>query len=162
MLIQHKLTPFIWLQSGADAAVEHYLKVFRGNGKVTHTQRWGEGAPAPAGSVMAVSFELAGQPLVAFNGGPHLKLTEAFSLVVACEDQAEIDHLWEQLPAGGGAHSQCGWLKDAWGLAWQVVPKAFFEMIRDPDSTRTQRALQAVWSMQKLDLAAIQRAYDGN
>ena len=111
---------------------------------------------------MAVNFELAGLPLVAFNGGPHFKLNESFSLIVACEDQAEIDRLWEELPAGGGAYSQCGWLKDAWGLSWQVVPKAFFEMISDADPARVQRVFEAVWSMQKLDLAALQKAYDGN
>lgn len=160
MLIQHKLTPFLWLQSGADAAVEHYLKAFDGNGRITHVNRWGEGAPGPAGSVMTVSFELAGLPLVAFNGGPHLQLTDAFSLVVSCEDQAEIDRLWEQLPAGGGTHSQCGWLRDAWGLAWQVLPAAFFAMLRDPDPARVQRMFQALWGMTKIDLAALQRAYD--
>jgi predicted 3-demethylubiquinone-9 3-methyltransferase (glyoxalase superfamily) len=99
--------------------------------------------------------------MTAFNGGPHFKLNEAFSLMVACEDQAEIDHLWEQLPAGGGKPLECGWVKDAWGLSWQVIPAAWFDMIRDADPARVQRVFQAIWRMQKIDLAALKRAYDG-
>lgn len=162
MQIQHKLTPFIWYQSGAEDAVAHYLKVFgAGQGRVTHTQRWGENAPGAAGTVMLVGFELLGLPLTAFNGGPHFKLNEAFSLTVACDDQAEVDRLWEALPAHGGQPIECGWVRDAWGLSWQIIPAAFFEMIQDPDPGRVQRVFQAVWRMQKLDIAALRRAYDG-
>jgi predicted 3-demethylubiquinone-9 3-methyltransferase (glyoxalase superfamily) len=160
MQIQHKLTPFIWYQRGAEDAVAHYLKVF-GTGHVKHTQRWGEDSPGEAGTVMVVEFELHGLPLVAFNGGTHFKLNESFSITVACEDQAEIDRLWEQLPAGGGQHSECSWLKDAWGLSWQILPAAWFDMVRDPDPARVQRVFQAIWRMQKIDLAALRRAYDG-
>jgi predicted 3-demethylubiquinone-9 3-methyltransferase (glyoxalase superfamily) len=160
MQIQQKLTPFIWYEKGAEDAVAHYLKVF-GSGQVLHTQRWGENAPGAAGSVMVVQFELLGQQLTAFNGGPHFKLTEAFSLMVGCEDQAEIDHLWEQLPAAGGKFKSCGWVEDAWGLSWQIIPAAWHDMIRDPDPARVERVFQAIWQMEKIDLAALQKAYEG-
>jgi predicted 3-demethylubiquinone-9 3-methyltransferase (glyoxalase superfamily) len=159
MNIHAKLSPFLWYSSGAEDAVAHYLQVF-GSGRIKHTQRWGENAPGAAGTVMLVDFELLGLPLLAFNGGTHFKLNEAVSLVVACEDQAEIDRLWEQLPGPGGSHQACGWLKDAWGLSWQLVPKPWFEMIRDPDSARVQRVFQAIWAMTKPDLAALHRAYE--
>ncbi|RZL34920.1 MAG: VOC family protein [Rubrivivax sp.] len=161
MKIQQKITPFIWYQKGAEDAVAHYLKVF-GSGEVTHTQRWGENSPGEAGSVMVVQFELLGQQMTAFNGGPHFKLNEAFSLTVACEDQAEIDKFWEQLQAGGGKPKSCGWVEDAWGLSWQIIPAAWFDMIRDPDPARVQRVFQALWAMEKIDLAALKQAYDGN
>lgn len=161
MQIQHKLTPFVWYERGAEDAVAHYLKVL-GHGRVTHTQHWGENAPGPAGTVMLVQFELQGLAMTAFNGGPHFKLNEAFSLSVACEDQAEIDHLWEQLPAAGGQQLECGWVRDAWGLCWQIIPRVWYDMIRNPDPARVQRLFQAVWRMKKLDIAALQQAYDGN
>jgi predicted 3-demethylubiquinone-9 3-methyltransferase (glyoxalase superfamily) len=160
MKIQQKITPFIWYDKGAEDAVAHYLKVF-GRGEVTHTQRWGENSPGEAGTVMVVQFELLGQQMTAFNGGPHFKLTEAFSLMVACDDQAEIDHLWTQLQAGGGKPKACGWVEDAWGLSWQIIPAAWFDMIRDPDAARVQRVFQAIWQMEKIDLATLRRAYDG-
>ncbi|PTT93301.1 hypothetical protein DBR42_00205 [Pelomonas sp. HMWF004] len=102
---------------------------------------------------------MLGQHMTAFNGGPHFKLNEAFSLMVACQDQAEIDHLWEQLPAGGGKLKSCGWVEDAWGLSWQIIPADWYAMIRDPDAARVQRVFQAIWQMEKIDLAALQRAY---
>ncbi len=160
MKIHQKLTPFIWFERGAEDAVAHYLKVF-GQGRVVHTQRWGENAPGAAGTVMVVQFELLGQQMTAFNGGPHFKLTEAFSLMVACEDQTEIDHLWTQLQANGGKPKSCGWVEDAWGLSWQVIPKAWFDMIRDPDPARVERVFQAIWAMEKIDLAALEKAYAG-
>lgn len=160
MKIQQKITPFIWYEKGAEDAVAHYLKVF-GSGQVTHTQRWGENSPGVAGSVMVVQFELLGQLMTAFNGGPHFKLTEAFSLMVDCEDQAEIDRLWAELPAGGGRAKACGWVEDAWGLSWQIIPKDWFDMIRDPDPARVQRVFQAIWQMEKIDLPALKKAYDG-
>lgn len=162
MEMLNKLTPFIWYQKGAEDAVAHYLRVFGpGSGRVLHTQHWGENAPGPAGTVMLQHVELLGMQMTAFNGGPHFKLSEAFSLTVACEDQAEIDHLWEQLPAGGGTALACGWVRDVWGLSWQVIPQAWFRMVNDPDAARVQRVFQAVWGMQKIDVAALQRAYDG-
>jgi predicted 3-demethylubiquinone-9 3-methyltransferase (glyoxalase superfamily) len=162
MQIRHQLAPFIWYQNGAEDAVAHYLKVFGADhGRVTHTQHWGENSPGAAGTVMLLTFELLGLQMTAFNGGPHFKLNEAFSLMVAAADQSEIDHLWEQLPAGGGSPQACGWVKDAWGLSWQIIPAAWFDMIRDPDPARVQRVFQAIWTMQKIDLAALQRAYTG-
>ncbi len=162
MQIQRKLMPFIWYQHGAEHAVAHYLKVFGdGRGRVEHTQRWGENSPGEAGSVMLVQFELLGLQMSAFNGGTHFKLNEAFSLTVACDDQTEIDHLWDHLPDGGGRPKACGWVEDAWGLSWQIIPMAWFDMIRDPDAARVQRVFQAVWRMQKIDLATLRRAYDG-
>lgn len=162
MQIRHQLAPFIWYQKGAEDAVAHYLKVFGANqGRVTHMQRWGENSPGAAGTVMLLNFELLGLQMTAFNGGPHFKLNEAFSLMVAAADQAEIDHLWEHLPAGGGTPQACGWVKDAWGLSWQIIPAAWFDMIRDPDPARVQRVFQAIWTMQKIDLASLRRAYAG-
>jgi predicted 3-demethylubiquinone-9 3-methyltransferase (glyoxalase superfamily) len=162
MQIQDKLTPFIWYQRGAEDAVAHYLKVFGADkGRVLQTQRWGENAPGEAGTVMIVQFDLLGLQMTAFNGGPDFKLNEAFSLTVACDDQAEVDRLWEQLPAGGGHEKACGWVEDAWGLSWQIIPRAWFDMIRDPDPARVQRVFQAVWQMQKLDIDALKSAYEG-
>jgi predicted 3-demethylubiquinone-9 3-methyltransferase (glyoxalase superfamily) len=162
MHITHKLSPFIWYERGAEDAVAHYLKVFGPeNGRVLDTQRWGENAPGEAGTVMLQQVELFGLAFTAFNGGPHFKLTEAFSMTVACEDQAEIDHLWTALPAGGGREMACGWVQDAWGLSWQIIPRAWFDMVRDPDPARVQRVFQSVWTMTKIDLAALQKAYDG-
>jgi predicted 3-demethylubiquinone-9 3-methyltransferase (glyoxalase superfamily) len=162
MQIQHRLAPFIWYESGAEDAVAHYLKVFGADqGRVTHTQHWGESAPGAAGTIMLINFELLGLQMSAFNGGTHFKLNEAFSLTVAAADQAEIDHLWEQLPAGGGKPQACGWVKDAWGLSWQIIPAAWFDMIRDPDPARVQRVFQAIWAMEKIELAGLQRAYAG-
>lgn len=162
MQITPKLSPFIWYERGAEDAVAHYLKVFgTGSGRVLDTQRWGENAPGAAGTVMLQQVELFGLPFTAFNGGPHFKLTEAFSMTVACADQAEIDHLWAELPAGGGREMACGWVRDAWGLSWQIIPQAWFGMIRDPDPARVQRVFQSVWTMKKIDLAALQNAYDG-
>jgi len=108
---------------------------------------------------MLLHFELRGLQMTAFNGGPHFKLTEAFSLTVAAANQAEIDHLWAHLPAGGGKPQACGWVKDALGLSWQILPAAWFDMIRNPDPARVQRVFQAVWTIQKIDLAGLQRAY---
>jgi predicted 3-demethylubiquinone-9 3-methyltransferase (glyoxalase superfamily) len=160
MQISNKLTPFIWYERGAEDAVAHYLKVFA-TGSITRTQHWGENAPGPAGTVMLVQVELLGLQMTAFNGGPHFKLNEAFSLTVACEDQAEIDHLWDKLPAGGGQALECGWVRDAWGLCWQIIPAVWYDMIRDPDAKRVERMFQALWRMQKIDIAALQLAADG-
>jgi len=158
MQLHQKITPFLWYASGADEAAALYLEIF-GQGRIHRTQRWGAGGPAPAGSVMTVSFELCGQQLVAFNGGPHFKLNEAMSLVVSCDDQAEIDRYWERLTADGGSPSQCGWLKDRFGLSWQILPKAFLQMLADPDPARVGRVFQAMMSQTKFDIAALERAY---
>ncbi len=158
--LQHKITPFLWYEHGASDAAALYIKLF-GNGRVLHEQRWGEGSPYPAGSVMSVSFELHGQTFIGFNGGPHFKLNEAASMFVQCDDQAEVDKLWHGLIADGGAPSQCGWLKDRFGLSWQIIPKAFLQMMSDGDGARVARVTQAMLTMVKLDIAGLQRAYDG-
>lgn len=160
MKLASKLSPFIWYERGAEDAVAHYLKVFGPDkGRILHSQRWGENAPGAAGTVMLQHFELLGLQMTAFNGGPHFKLNEAFSLTVACADQAEIDYLWEHLPAGGGGPQACGWVKDAWGLSWQLIPVQWFDMINDADPARVQRVFQAIWQMVKIDIATLQRAY---
>jgi predicted 3-demethylubiquinone-9 3-methyltransferase (glyoxalase superfamily) len=155
-----KITPFLWIEQGADQAVARYLRLF-GDGRVLRTQHWPEGSPAPAGSVMTVQFELFGRPYTVFNGGPHFKLNEAFSLVVECDDQHEIDRLWEGLIEGGGTPSRCGWLKDPWGLSWQILPRRFLEMLRDPDPARVGRVFEAMMPMTKFDQAALEAAYAG-
>jgi predicted 3-demethylubiquinone-9 3-methyltransferase (glyoxalase superfamily) len=159
--LQHKITPFLWYEQDAPQAAALYIELF-GQGSIVSEQRWGEGSPYPAGSVMAVTFELHGQTLIAFNGGPHFKFNEAASLFVQCDDQAEVDKLWNGLTADGGAPSQCGWLKDRFGLSWQIVPRAFLRMMGSDDSARVTRATQAMLTMTKLDIAALQRAYDGH
>jgi predicted 3-demethylubiquinone-9 3-methyltransferase (glyoxalase superfamily) len=111
---------------------------------------------------MTVNFELAGQEFIALNGGPHYKFTEAISLLVDCDSQEEVDELWSQLTAGGGAESQCGWLKDKFGLSWQIIPKALFQLMGDADPVKSGRVMQAMLQMKKIDIAGLERAYDGN
>lgn len=155
-----KITPFLWYDNQAEDAAALYIELL-GSGRVVHTQHWGEGTPYQAGSVMAVSFELHGQPLIAFNGCPHFKLNEAASLFVQCDDQAEVDKLWDGLIQDGGAPSQCGWLKDRFGLSWQIVPKAYMQMMSSGDSVRVARLMQSMMTMSRLDIATLQRAFDG-
>jgi predicted 3-demethylubiquinone-9 3-methyltransferase (glyoxalase superfamily) len=157
--LQHKITPFLWYDTQAEEASALYIRLF-GQGRVLQHQRWSEGTPYPAGSTMAVTFELAGQNLIAFNGGSHFKFSPAASLFVVCDDQAEVDRLWNGLTADGGAESQCGWLQDRFGLSWQIVPRAFLRMMSDPDPARVTRVTQAMLQMTKFDVAALQRAYE--
>lgn len=128
--------------------------------RITDVSRYGDTGPGPSGRVMVVAFELDGQPFTALNGGPHFKFTEAISLVVNCKDQQEVDYYWDRLLAGGGAPQQCGWLKDRYGLSWQVVPTPVIDMLKDPDTTRQQRAMGAVMKMIKIDVAEARRAYE--
>src|SRR5262245_9832688 len=127
-----KITTYLWFNGNAEEAAEFYTSVFP-DSRVTHVARWGEGGPAPQGSVMVVEFELAGQRFIALNGGPQFAFTPAISLLISCETQAEVDALWSKLLAGGGKPSGCGWLQDRFGLSWQVIPKALIELMRDPD-----------------------------
>lgn len=154
-----KIKTFLWFDNQAEAAVNYYMAAFK-DSKITHVARYGEAGPGPKGQVMIVEFTLAGQQFVALNGGPHFKFTEAISLMVTCEDQAEVDRLWNHLVAGG-APSQCGWLKDKYGLSWQIVPRRFFEMMRDKDSAKTGRVMAAMMQMAKFDVAALERAFAG-
>ncbi|MFD8595497.1 VOC family protein [Kitasatospora sp. NPDC059646] len=155
-----KITTFLWFDDQAEQAAEFYVSVFR-NGRITGLQRYGEAGPGEAGSVMLVSFELFGQEFRALNGGPEFRFNEAVSLQVDCDDQAEVDRYWELLTADGGAPGPCGWLKDRYGLSWQIVPKRMIELLADPDPERAARATKAMLTMGKLDVAALEAAADG-
>ena len=154
-----KIVPNLWFDSEAEQAAQFYCSVFP-NSRVVNVTRYPEGAPGPTGSVMTVEWELDGQRFVGINGGPQFRFTEAVSLAISCKDQAEVDHYWDALVAGG-EESQCGWLKDRYGLSWQVVPEGMEEVLADPDSERAQRAMQAMMGMSKLDVDALRRAADG-
>jgi predicted 3-demethylubiquinone-9 3-methyltransferase (glyoxalase superfamily) len=153
-----KITPFLWFDQQAEDAVKFYTSIFPNSGVRTITY-YGEAGPGPKGSVMTIAFELDGQEFIALNGGPHFKFTEAISFVVNCETQEEVDQYWEKL-LEGGQEIQCGWLKDRFGVAWQIVPMALIEMLRDPDPQRSQRVARAMFKMKKLDLAALRNAYE--
>jgi predicted 3-demethylubiquinone-9 3-methyltransferase (glyoxalase superfamily) len=154
-----KITPFLWFDHQAEAAAAFYTSVFP-NSKITAVTRYGESGPGPAGSAMTVAFELDGQPFTALNGGPHFKFTEAISFVVHCETQAEVDGFWEKL-SEGGHEVQCGWLKDKFGLSWQIVPAVLIEMMKDRNATRKERAVKAMMQMKKLDIAGLEAAWRG-
>ncbi|MFJ1792576.1 VOC family protein [Kitasatospora griseola] len=155
-----KITPFLWFDHQAEQAVAFYLSVFR-DGRVTDVKHYSEAGPGPAGSVMLVSFELFGREYRALNGGPMFTFNEAFSLQVDCDDQAEVDRYWELLTADGGEPGQCGWLKDRFGLSWQIVPRRLLELLNDPDPERAKRAVTAMLAMTRLDLAVLEAAADG-
>jgi len=157
-----KITPFLWFNDKAEEAANFYVGIFR-KSRIMKVARYGEaGAKVsgrPKGTVMTISFELEGQTFTALNGGPHFKFTEAISLLVNCETQDEVDALWEKL-SEGGSKGQCGWLKDKYGLSWQVVPTALGEMMSDPDPEKSKRVMTAMLQMKKLDISALKRAYD--
>lgn len=150
-----KITPFLWFDSNAEEAVKFYTSIFK-NSRILQTTRYTEVGPGPKDSVMTVEFELAGQRFAALNGGPTFKFTEAVSFMVLCESQAEIDEYWEKLTRGGGVPVQCGWLKDRFGLSWQIVPTRFFELIGDP--AKTDRVMRAMMEMVKFDIAKLEAA----
>ena len=154
-----KIMPFLWFDNNAEEAVNFYLSVFQ-NGKITNIARYGDAGPGPKGSVMTISFELFGQQFIALNGGPVFKFNEAISLFVNCETQQEVDEYWEKLTAGG-TPSQCGWLKDKFGLSWQIVPSALMKLLGDPDRVKSQRVMQAMLKMSKIDVPELERAYEG-
>jgi len=151
-----RITTNLWFDTEALEAAEHYVAIFP-DSRITDVSRYGDGAPRPAGSVLIVAFELDGQPYLALNGGPEFRFTEAISLVVNCADQDEVDHYWAAL-VDGGEPGQCGWLKDRYGLSWQIVPDGMGEVMGDPDPARAGRAMQAMLGMQKLDIAALRAA----
>jgi predicted 3-demethylubiquinone-9 3-methyltransferase (glyoxalase superfamily) len=155
-----KITPFLWFATEAEEAANYYTSIFK-NSRITDIQRFGEGAPLPGGTVMTVSFELEGVPFVALNGGTPIAHTEATSFSVDCADQAEVDHLWDRLTENGGEPGPCGWLKDRYGMSWQIVPRRLGELLGDPDPGRAQRAMGAMLAMGKLDIAALEAAADG-
>lgn len=158
-----KITPFLWFDKNAEEAANFYVSVFK-NSKLGHIARYPESAEKvsgqPTGSVMTVEFQLDGEDFVALNGGPHFKFTEAVSFVVNCDTQEEVDYFWEKL-SEGGAEVECGWVKDKYGLSWQVTPKVLTEMMKDKDAGKANRLMQAMLKMKKLDIATLKRAYDG-
>jgi predicted 3-demethylubiquinone-9 3-methyltransferase (glyoxalase superfamily) len=155
-----KITPFLWFDTQAEEAAGFYCSLFPGS-RITNVSRYGDAGPGPKGSVMTVEFELAGLRFVGLNGGPLFEFTEAISLAVTCETQEEVDDLWGRLTADGGAESMCGWLKDRWGLSWQIVPRALYELTQGPDAARAQRVMKAMLGMRKIDVARLRRAADG-
>ena len=161
-----KISTVLWYEHQAEEAAEHYVEVFNsrpgslGTSKVTGVSRYGKAGPREPGSAMTVTFELEGQEYIALNGGPHHTFNEAISLLVRCGSQDEVDHFWGSLVSGGGEESMCGWLKDRYGLSWQIVPNRLFELIGDPDPERAKRATEAMLQMRKLDVAGLERAAD--
>lgn len=160
--ITQKITPFLWFDDKAEEAAKFYTSIFK-NSKIGNITRYNEEAAGPtgrpAGSVMTVDFQLAGKEFVALNGGPMFKFTEAISFVVNCENQEEVDYFWSKLSAGG-EESRCGWLKDKFGLSWQVVPTVLIEMLTDKDTAKAKRVMHAMLQMDKIDIAVLKKAYD--
>jgi predicted 3-demethylubiquinone-9 3-methyltransferase (glyoxalase superfamily) len=154
-----KITPFLWFESQAEEAAKHYTTIFK-NSKITKTMRCGDAGPGLKGSVLTIGFELDGQPVTALNGGPHYQLNPAFSFVVHCQSQEEVDYYWDKL-GEGGKPMQCGWLTDKFGLSWQIVPDVMLEMLEGPDAEKSARTMQAMMQMVKLDINKLQAAYDG-
>ena len=157
--MQQRITPNLWLDDQAEEAASFYVSVFE-NSRIVSTTHYTGAGPRAAGKVMTVEFELDGQRFVAINGGPQFTFNEALSLGIACEDQAEVDYYWDRL-SEGGSEGPCGWLKDRYGLSWQVVPTAAEKLFGDADPARAQRAMKAMFGMRKLDIAELQRAADG-
>jgi predicted 3-demethylubiquinone-9 3-methyltransferase (glyoxalase superfamily) len=155
-----KITTFLWFDGNAEEAVNFYTSVFK-NSKTHNIVRYGESGPGAKGSVMIIEFELDGEQFTAINGGPEFKFTEAISLVVHCQTQDEVDYYWEKLVEGGGQHVECGWLKDKFGLAWQITPDIFLELLRTSDETKKDRVMKAMMKMKKLDIEQIQEAAKG-
>jgi predicted 3-demethylubiquinone-9 3-methyltransferase (glyoxalase superfamily) len=154
-----KITPFLWFNDNAEEAMNLYISIFK-NSKVLNVARYGEAGPGANGTVMTATFQLDGQEFVALNGGPHFKFTEAISFVVYCETQEEVDKFWEKL-SEGGEKSRCGWLKDKYGLSWQIVPTVLAELYKDKDAEKTKRVMEAMLKMDKLDIKTLKQAYEG-
>jgi predicted 3-demethylubiquinone-9 3-methyltransferase (glyoxalase superfamily) len=154
-----KIITYLWFDNQAEEAANFYTSLFE-DAKVTDISRYGEGSPAEPGTVMIVNFTLAGQEFMALNGGPLYSFTEATSLYVNCDGQDEVDRLWNAL-TDGGEEQPCGWLKDRYGLSWQIIPTALPEMLNDPDPAKARRAMEAMFTMKKIDIAALKAAYDG-
>jgi predicted 3-demethylubiquinone-9 3-methyltransferase (glyoxalase superfamily) len=153
-----KITPFIWFNNNAEEAIKFYSSIFQ-NCKINKQSFYGEGGMAPKGTLMTAAFELEGQSFIAFNGGPQFQLTEAISFVINCHTQEEVDHYWDRL-SEGGQKSRCGWLKDKFGLSWQVVPEQLVELLSSTDSSLSNRVMQAMLKMDKLEIDTLQKAAD--
>lgn len=153
-----KITPFLWFDTQAEEAARFYVSIFK-NSKIVKISRYGDAGPGPKGSVMTVVFQLDGQEFIALNGGPHFKFTEAVSFSVECQTQQEVDEFWANLSAGG-EEGPCGWLKDRYGLSWQINPTILGEMLSDPDPGKSRRAMEAMLKMKKIDIQALRQAYE--
>jgi predicted 3-demethylubiquinone-9 3-methyltransferase (glyoxalase superfamily) len=153
-----KITPFLWFDDKAEEAMNFYVSIFK-NSKIVGVSRYGEGGPGPKGTVMTATFQLDGQEITALNGGPQFAFTEAISFYVDCESQQEVDELWEKLSEGGG-QGQCGWLKDKYGLSWQIVPSVLGELLQDKDANRARRVMEAMLQMRKIEIERLKIAYE--
>jgi predicted 3-demethylubiquinone-9 3-methyltransferase (glyoxalase superfamily) len=153
-----KITPFLWFNDNAEEAMNFYVSIFK-NSRIVSVSRYGDGGRGPKGQVMTGTFELEGQRFMALNGGPLFKFTEAISLFVDCEGQPEVDSLWEKLSAGG-EKQRCGWLKDKFGVSWQVIPTALGRLLQDEDATKSQAVMRAMMQMDKIDIAGLQQAHE--
>ena len=153
-----KITPFLWFDDKAEEAMNFYVSIFK-NSKVGSVTRYGEAGPGPKGSVMTATFTLDGQDFIALNGGPHFKFTEAISFSVDCKTQEEVDQFWEKL-SEGGQKSRCGWLKDKYGLSWQIVPTVLSELLSDKDAKKSKKVMEAMLKMDKLDIKTLKQAYE--
>ena len=153
-----KIKPFLWFDGKAEEAANFYVSIFK-NSKITGMSRYGEEGPGPKGTVMVVTFELDGQQFMALNGGPHFTFSPAISFLVNCETQQEVDELWDKLSAGG-TKERCGWLRDKYGVSWQIVPTVLGKLMQDKDAERSKRVMQAMLQMNKLDIQGLQRAYE--
>ncbi len=155
-----KITPYLWFDGKAEEAVNFYVSLFN-NSKIENVSYYGEGMPYPIGTTMAIQLQLEGQQFIALNGGPQFQFTEAISFLVSCETQEEIDKFWNALTADGGEESMCGWLKDKYGLSWQIIPPILGELMGDPDSEKAGRAVQAMLQMKKIEIDKLKQAYEG-
>lgn len=153
-----KITPCLWFDGRAEEAANHYVSIFK-NSRIVRIARYGDTGPGPAGSVLTVQFQLEGQDFIALNGGPMFKFTEAISLSVDCRTQGDVDALWRKLSAGG-SEGRCAWLKDKFGVSWQIVPTVLVEMLQDKDPAKSARVMAAMLQMSKIDIAQLQRSYD--
>jgi len=153
-----RITPFLWFDGQAEQAANFYVSLFP-DSRITATTRYGDAGPGPKGQVMTIAFEIGGQPFTALNGGPQFKFNESVSFVIQCENQAEIDKYWSKLIEGGGKPSQCGWLKDRWGLSWQIVPEVLPKLLQDKDAEKAQRVMHAMLQMTKIEIAGLEGAY---
>jgi predicted 3-demethylubiquinone-9 3-methyltransferase (glyoxalase superfamily) len=159
--IQQKITSFLWFDKNAEEAVNFYVSIFK-NSSIRRTAHYGDSGAGPKGSVMTIDFQLDGQEFTALNGGPEFKFNEALSQVVHCKTQEEVDYFWEKLSADGGQIIECGWLKDKFGLAWQIVPDVLLDLIQDDDPQRQDRVMKAMMTMKKLDIAKLKQAADAH
>ena len=160
MSAKQKITTYLWFDREAEEAANLYTSIFK-NSKILNVARYGDAGPGPKGTAMTVNFQLDGQEFIALNGGPMYKFTEAISLLVDCETQEEVDRLWNKLTADGGEQSMCGWLKDKFGLSWQIIPSALFRLMSDPDPEKSRRVMEAMLQMKKIDVLTLERAHAG-